>query len=95
MVRYCTDEDVYQVVESCLSEVGSVGGQVSGLLARHLEGKNADVVMTDLSAIEATAARDMLCKALYHRLFTWIVTSINDKIRVRYFMSICLNSFFY
>ena len=40
-------------------------------------------VMADLSAAEATAARDALCKMLYARLFTWIVNSINERIKVR------------
>ena len=40
-------------------------------------------VMADLSAAEATAARDALCKVLYARLFTWVVNSINERIKVR------------
>jgi len=40
-------------------------------------------VMADLSAAEATAARDALCRVLYARLFTWIVNSINERIKVR------------
>ena len=67
--------DVLQVVESCLSDVGSARHH-------HMESSKNDVVMTDLNAVEATAARDTLCKHLYHRLFTWIVNSINDKVKV-------------
>jgi len=69
-------QDVLQVVESCLSDVGSARHH-------HMESSKNDVVMTDLNAVEATAARDTLCKHLYHRLFTWIVNSINDKVKVR------------
>ena len=68
---------MYQVVESCLSDVGSVVAR-----HHHLEPSKNDVVMTDLNAVEATVARDVLCKHLYHRLFTWIVNSINDKVKV-------------
>jgi len=67
--------DVFQVVESCLSDVGSAR-------LHHMESSKNDVVMTDLNATEATVARDTLCKHLYHRLFTWIVNSINDKVKV-------------
>ena len=31
---------------------------------------------------QATYARDALCKAIYARLFTWLVGKINDSIRV-------------
>lgn len=39
-------------------------------------------LVTELSANEATHSRDTLCKALYARLFAWIVNRINESIKV-------------
>ncbi|XP_039290294.1 unconventional myosin-Ia isoform X3 [Nilaparvata lugens] len=40
-------------------------------------------LVTELSASEATQSRDVLCRALYSRLFTWIVNRINESIKVK------------
>ena len=69
---------MYQMMDGA-SEVGSY----QATLTRPYQDIKEDVVMADLSAAEATSARDALCKTLYCRLFTWIVSSINERMRVR------------
>lgn len=66
---------------SVVSNSTSIVGREVFQIMSDETGKN-DVV-ADLSAAEATAARDALCKVLYARLFTWLVNSINERIKVR------------
>lgn len=61
---------------------GSDVGFQAALASRAYQDAKDDFVMTDLSAAEATTGRDTLCKALYYRLFTWIINSINERIKV-------------
>lgn len=42
-----------------------------------------DGILTDLNAIEASKIRDILCKTLYSRLFTWLINKINDMIKAK------------
>lgn len=43
---------------------------------------NKEIVQTRLSEIKAKASRDALCKALYGRMFLWVVDKINQALQV-------------
>ena len=53
----------------------------SGLLSRYLE-LGPDSLVTELSAGEGGSTRDTLCRTLYSRLFTYVVSRINESIKV-------------
>ena len=72
--------ELYDVCELLQGEFGSLK---SGLTSRSIEAKASDYLVTDLSSGEASSYRDVLCKTLYGRLFTWLINRINETIKVR------------
>ena len=67
------------MMDGCYSDLGS------SRICNHFPEKSdlTEIEVADLSATEATAGRDALCRAIYSRLFTWIVNSINERIKVK------------
>ena len=53
----------------------------SGLLTKHLE-LGDDCLVTELSSQEADHVRDSLVRTLYARLFTYLVSRINEALKV-------------
>ncbi|XP_059080796.1 uncharacterized protein LOC131878708 isoform X1 [Tigriopus californicus] len=78
----CGISNDYELYETCEVLQGDYGTIHSALVTRSIESRN-EYLITDLSAKEAGFARDSLCRALYGRLFTWIVNRVNETIRVK------------
>lgn len=72
-----------KVVQDVCHLLGCSLETLVGALMQRTVAVKGDMVKTDLSVGDAMYARDALCKAMYNRMFTWLIKRINDSIKVR------------
>jgi len=70
--------ELYDVGQLLKADVNSLR---SALLSKYVE-LNEEGLVSDLSSNEAGSVRDSLCRTLYSRLFTYVVSRINESIKV-------------
>ena len=79
-VTLTNEQELYEVanllgIEDSLLE--------AALTSRSFESNRNEILICELSSTEANYTRDSTCRALYFRLFSWIVSQINEYLKIR------------
>ncbi|GAB6030643.1 hypothetical protein CHUAL_007499 [Chamberlinius hualienensis] len=78
----CVIQNEYEIDDVCDLLRCEVQLIQSALTQKMVEAR-LELLMTDLTATEASCTRDLLCKSLYNRLFLWIIGKINECIKFK------------
>ncbi|RZC34920.1 unconventional myosin-Ia, partial [Asbolus verrucosus] len=73
----CSISNEYELFEICELFGAEHRWLQRALTSRQIE----DGILTDLNVYEASKIRDVLCRTLYSRLFTWLINKINDILK--------------
>nr|XP_023021805.1 unconventional myosin-Ia [Leptinotarsa decemlineata] len=75
----CSISNEYELFEVC-----ELLGAEHRWLQRSLTSLQIDDgIVSDLNAADAAKIRDVLCRTLYSRLFTWLISKMNDVIKAK------------
>ncbi|KAF2367453.1 Myosin head motor domain [Trinorchestia longiramus] len=79
----CAVQNEYEAREACELLQCSPRLLLSALRTRtSVAGSAGECVSTELTASQASTTRDLLCQALYARLFSWLLNRVNEAIKV-------------
>jgi myosin-5 len=80
--RVTNDADVQRSLRTAADLLGTTKQELETSLTRRLITARNETVIKNLSPVQASDARDAVARAIYGRVFDWIVRTINTSIEV-------------